>query len=263
MGKGVFEQWSEHHRRWFLVTFCAVSWTLFANSLAHLGEHIPRGGVGPDVVHAISVIGATAMWIAVWGAFKLSMRRWVFATLCGITLSSAVIESGLRDGAAAATWSVHCDSGNGPACRQLAEYYEAGRSPVHGWLDAQRLHAMACEYGVSASCVHPNRRTVAVGELPALLRRCTERRVASACREAAAVHDQRGELDLMYGVQDFACAELTDIESCDSLLGSGYHQRRIAACEVLVPHCRTSSAHRCFVTQRRCARVASPHAGSD
>ena len=203
-----------------------MSWALSANALATLGDNFATGGIGPDAMHAISVVGAIATWIAIACIFRVRMRHWFLALLCGITLSAALVESGLRDLAAAGIWSVACDAGNGQACHQLGDFYADGRSSMHGWLDAQPLHARACAAGVAASCFAAARPTSPIATAD-------------------------------------ACSVLRDLDACESLLNSGIPSLRLAACETLEPACRISSSMNCRVTLRRCERATSPHAGVD
>ena len=220
----MFERWPERRRRWFLLTFCGVVWALFLNSFAHLGDEFARGGVGPDATHAASIFGTLGVWTVAIGAFHLHLRHWVFAVLCGVAVSSAMVDFGLRDHAAAFAWSVACDRGEGGACRELARYYEAGNSPVHGWSDAERLHHTACERGVWTSCVSTAPASVS---------------------------------------EDDACALYQDVRACHGLLNSGYPDRRLVACDVLEAQCTRSAKFGCFVVAARCERARSPRAGNN
>ncbi len=253
----MFERWSEHRRRWFLLTMCGVAWALFLNSFAHLGVHVSRGGVGPDATHAASILGTLAVWTVVWGALHLRLRHWAFALLFGATVSSSLVDFGVRDLAAAGAWSVSCDRGEGEACRRLATFYAAGESPVHGWLDAESLHRRACALGVRRSCAAPpqHRGDEITG--------CLERSINRDCRTVAARFAAQGDLEGMYRFLSVSCSELNDQTSCHELLSSGFPELRASACVVLVASCRTSSSALCTSAERRCERARSSRAGTD
>lgn len=263
----MFEHWSERRRRWFLIAFSATAWLLFSNALAYMGSTFTDGGIGPDAAHAVSLVGVAAAWVLLVSAFRLRCRHYVFAVLFGLGLGSLLTEIGFDRHVAAGIWALGCDDGNGTACHNLADYYDGGASPIGGSLDSGPLHRRACELGgpdTAESCAVARSLGLNTKKgTPSTSRDC-DHGARSACLAVARRLEASGELQAAYARYADAC-QLTrpgdSIEGCSTLLDSGYHHRRLVACETLDTVCATSGARSCIVATRRCARARSPHAG--
>lgn len=268
----MFEQWPERRRRWFLITFCATAWALFCSSLASLGPHASYGGIGPDPLHIVELVGTVAVWTAAWSMFKLRMWHWLFAVIFGATLTTALIDFGLRDHAKAGLWYAECDRGSGDACHNLADYYASGRSPLHGWLDAGPIHQRACDLGgVEArnSCeIAGSAGFVGDATLPLGLRAFNEtdpcdRHLTESCYRDGLRHEQAGNLLKAYDRYERACRMVDhSTPACLKLLDTGFHDLRIQACNQLETSCAISSTNQCRLALVRCHRVRSPFAGT-
>lgn len=254
----MFEHWSEHRRRWFLLTLCAAAWVFFVNALAQLGPEYARGGIGGDAVHAASLVGNLAIWTMLASTFRLRMRYWVFAALFGTSIAAAVVDFGLRDHAAAAIWDQACDDGAGYACLRVAEYYGAGRSVMHGGIDAEQAYHRACELGVEGPDYRCLPTVAAAGDA------CIEGRSRSACLAAAQRLETAGDLEHAGRYYVRAC-QLTlagdSLTACGDVLDSGFHNLRVDACDVVERLCPVSADTQCASALARCERVRSPHAG--
>ncbi len=266
----MFEHWPERRRRWFLVAFAATAWLLFSNAVAYLGGSFEKGGVGPDAAHAASLIGVAAVWVLVFTAFKLQLRHYLFAVLFGAGLTSLLVEVGFERHFASGIWALACDAGEGTACHNLADYYDEGASPIGGSLDSGPLHRRACALGgpdTRASCHVARSLGLAHGgeaRRDDVFDLCASG-VRSACLDAGRQLESAGRLDAAYDHYAAACrlARVGDaVEGCMTLLDSGFHRRRLQACETIEAVCATSRARQCLVAARRCERARSPHAGT-
>lgn len=261
----MFESWSEPRRRWFLVVFVATTWVGFVNALAMLGDRFTTGGIGSDALHFGKILAFAGLATLLFGVVRLRMSDFVAAMTFGVAISAALVEFGIRDHAAAATWAAGCEMDSGAACEKLADYYARGESPVHGWLDAVPLYVRACELGgaTARACEVASpfaAKGTAVRDRAVDEAACA-RGAVSACRAAAQATRARGEVLAAYRFDQRACA-LRDEAACMDLLNSGYSELRAEACDALEVQCRVSSSHACSVALRRCERVRSPHAGT-